>query len=102
MSGALSPWEGVAEGDRGVVTLVRSCGRCPQCLRGEPALCERLAEFPLSKSSPLSTADGRPIHQGIRTGAFAERVTVDASQVVPIPHDVPLEAASLLACGVVT
>jgi Zn-dependent alcohol dehydrogenase len=94
--------EGVAEGDHVVVTLDRSCGRCPQCARGEPALCERLAEFPLSKDSPLSTADGRPIHQGIRTGAFAERVTVDASQVVPIPHDVSLEAASLLACGVVT
>ena len=92
----------VAEGDHVVVTLVRSCGQCPQCLRGEPALCERLAEFPLSQSTPLSTRDGRPIHQGVRTGAFAERVTVDASQVVPIPHDVPLDAASLLACGVVT
>jgi Zn-dependent alcohol dehydrogenase len=92
----------VAEGDHVVVTLVRSCGHCPQCLRGEPALCERLAEFPLSKSTPLSTLDGRAIHQGVRTGAFAERVTVDASQVVAIPHDVGLDAASLLACGVVT
>jgi Zn-dependent alcohol dehydrogenase len=93
---------GIAEGDHVVVTLVRSCGSCPQCLRGEPALCEQLADFPLSRRSPLSALDGRPIHQGVRTGAFAERVTVDASQVVPIPRDVPLDAASLLACGVVT
>jgi len=92
----------VAPGDHVVVTLVRSCGRCPQCLRGQPALCEQLWEFPLSKSSPLTSADGVPIHQGLRTGAFAERVTVDASQVVPVPPDVSLEAASLLACGVVT
>ena len=27
---------------------------------------------------------------------------VDASQVVPIPPDVPLESAALLACGVIT
>jgi Zn-dependent alcohol dehydrogenase len=92
----------LAAGDHAVVTLVRSCGRCLQCLRGQPALCEQLAEFPLARSSPLAAADGSPIHQGLRTGAFAERVTVDASQVVPVPHDVPLEAASLLACGVIT
>src|SRR5438128_701061 len=92
----------VAPGDHVVVTLVRSCGRCPQCLRGQPALCEQLWEFPLSKSSPLTGIDGLPIHQGIRTAAFAERVTVDASQVVSVPPDVSLEAASLLACGVVT
>ena len=92
----------VAAGDHVVVTLVRSCGRCAQCLRGQPALCEQLWEFPLSKSSPLTGADGVPIHQGLRTGAFAERVTVDVSQVVSVPPDVSLEAASLLACGVVT
>jgi S-(hydroxymethyl)glutathione dehydrogenase / alcohol dehydrogenase len=92
----------VTPGDHVVVTLVRSCGRCAQCLRGQPALCEQLWELPLSKSSPLTCADGGSIHQGIRTGAFAERVTVDASQIVPVPPDVSLEAASLLACGVVT
>jgi len=93
---------GVDEGDHVVVTLVRSCGRCPQCLRGAPALCERLPDFPLTQHTPLSAADGTPIHQGVRTAAFAERVTVDASQVVRVPDDIALDAASLLACGVVT
>jgi S-(hydroxymethyl)glutathione dehydrogenase/alcohol dehydrogenase len=92
---------GITPGDHVVVTLVRSCGRCPQCLRGEPTMCERLADFPLTRHTPLS-ANGTPVQQGLRTGAFAERVTVAASQVVPIPEDVPLEAAALLACGVVT
>jgi Zn-dependent alcohol dehydrogenase len=93
---------GLEEGDHVVVTLVRACGRCAQCLRGQPALCERLAEFPLTRHSPLSAGDGGSIHQGLRTGAFAERVTVDASQVVKVPHEISLEAAALLACGVVT
>ena len=92
----------LAPGDHVVVTLVRSCGRFPQCLRGQPVLCEHLADFPLSRSSPLTAANGAPIHQGIRTAAFAERVTVDASQVVPVSRDLPLESASLLACGVIT
>jgi S-(hydroxymethyl)glutathione dehydrogenase/alcohol dehydrogenase len=92
----------VAPGDHVVVTLVRYCGRCGQCLRGEPALCEQLWDFPLSKSSPLTTSDGLSVSQGVRTGAFAERVTVHGSQVVPVPHELSLEAASLLACGVIT
>jgi len=91
----------VRPGDHVVVTLVRYCGTCHACARGEPPLCE--TRFPLDDSSPLAERDGgAPIRQGICTGAFAERVVVDASQAVPIPREVPLESASLLACGVVT
>ena len=36
------------------------------------------------------------------TGAFAEKVVVDHSQVVRIGDDIGMEAASLLACGVIT
>jgi S-(hydroxymethyl)glutathione dehydrogenase / alcohol dehydrogenase len=93
---------GVAPGDRVVVTLVRFCGSCALCLRGLPALCEEKWELPISRSSPLSTSDGTAVDQGLRTGGFAERVLVHRSQVVPIPGDVPLEAAAPLGCGVVT
>lgn len=92
----------VRPGDHVVVTLVRFCGRCRQCLRGLPAFCERWPQLPLSKHSPLSTASGEPVFQALKTSAFAERVTVHASQVVPVPADMPLESASLLACGVLT
>src|SRR5712691_9252030 len=92
--------ESVVPGDHVVVTLVRSCGRCYLCRPGEPALCS--ASFPLDERGPLRSLDGRQIRQGLRTGAFAECVTVDASQVVPIADDVPMESASLLACGVLT
>ncbi len=90
----------VRPGDHVVVTLVRHCGTCHACARGEPPLCE--ARFPLDEQSPLAAADGELIRQGIRTGAFAECVVVDASQAVPIPRAVPLDRASLLACGVIT
>ena len=90
----------LAPGDHVVVTLLRSCGHCRFCSTGERQLCE--TEHPLDLRSPLSAGDGSTIRQGFRTGAFAEQVVVDASQIAPIPRDVPLESASLLACGVIT
>lgn len=90
----------VAPGDHVVVTLIRSCGTCPHCAQGDQVICE--TRFPLDARSPLSAADGSPITHGLRTGAFAEHVVVDASQAVAIPKDVPLDSASLLACGVIT
>jgi Zn-dependent alcohol dehydrogenase len=90
----------VAPGDHVVVTLVRSCGHCHFCSRGERVLCE--TKLPLDLHSPLGAADGSPIRQGLRTAAFAEQVVVHASQVAGIPREVPLESASLLACGVIT
>ncbi|MGB7240617.1 MAG: zinc-binding dehydrogenase, partial [Sulfitobacter sp.] len=36
------------------------------------------------------------------SGAFAEKVVVDQKQVVKISPDIPKDAASLIACGVIT
>ena len=91
---------GFRTGDHVVVTLIRSCGRCHHCARGELVACQ--ASFPLDATSPLSDADGATVAQGLATGAFAEYVVVDASQAVVVPDDLPFERASLLACGVIT
>lgn len=87
-------------GDHVVVTLVRSCGHCYYCSQGERHICE--TQFPLDQQGPLTATDGSAVKQGLRTGAFAEYVVVDQSQAVIIPADVPLDSASLLACGVIT
>ena len=87
-------------GDRVVVTLIRTCGHCYFCAKGDSLMCE--TKFALDEKSRIHSADGQPIAQGLRTGAFAEYVVVEQSQVVSIPDDVPLESASLLACGVIT
>jgi S-(hydroxymethyl)glutathione dehydrogenase/alcohol dehydrogenase len=91
---------GVFLGQRALVTLVRSCGTCFFCDHDQPALCD--ARFPLDPTGPLSTQSGDPVAHGFRTGAFAERIVVHASQVVPIPDELPFDCASLLACGVLT
>jgi Zn-dependent alcohol dehydrogenase len=92
----------VSPGDHVVVTLVRSCGRCALCVRGEPALCEDWPSLPVSRESPLRAPDGASIEQGLRTGGFAEQVLVDVSQVVRVPADINPECACLLACAVTT
>ena len=91
--------KGVAEGDSVVVTLIRACGTCPSCSGGKPVICQTPYD---GDKGPLSTADGGKLHQAMACGAFAEKVVVDQSQVVKIPTDIPMEAASLIACGVIT
>ena len=88
-------------GDHAVVTLIRSCGHCPSCSRGAQVRCE--TTFPLDQQSPLTVhGTGETLVHGLRTGAFAEQVVVEASQAVAIPNEVPLDCAALLACGVIT
>ncbi len=91
---------GLRQGDHVVVTLIRSCGHCHYCARGEPYVCE--TRTTLDETSPLTGADGAPVVHGLRTGAFAEFVVVHESQAVAIPGEIPLDSASLLACGVIT
>lgn len=87
-------------GDAVVVSLLRSCGECFFCTRGSPNLCE--ASWPLDTDSRLKTMNGVPIGRGARVGSFAESVIVHQTQVVPLASDIPLDSASLLACGVIT
>jgi S-(hydroxymethyl)glutathione dehydrogenase/alcohol dehydrogenase len=87
-------------GDPVVATLIRSCGFCPSCSEGAPVFCEEV--FPLDRRSPLTDHSGESIVHGMRIGAFAEHVVVHASQVAVIPLDMPLDSASLIACGVIT
>jgi Zn-dependent alcohol dehydrogenase len=90
----------IRPGDHVVVTLIRSCGHCGSCAQGAPVTCE--TSFARDSQTPLHRSNGEALTKGVRTGAFAEAVVVDASQVVVIPSTVPLDAASLLACGVIT
>ncbi|MCP5086759.1 MAG: zinc-binding dehydrogenase [Rhodobacteraceae bacterium] len=87
-------------GDSVLVTLIKSCGTCPTCASGHPVNCE--VGYDRVGSSPITLADGDIAEHGLQTAAFAESVVVDQSQVVKIPEDIPKDAASLLACGVIT
>ena len=87
-------------GDHVLGTLIRSCGHCADCENGEPFICSTF--FPIDVDSRLTSEKGEKVGQGLHTGAFAEEVVVDQSQLVTLPKDFPLDAASLLSCGVIT
>ncbi len=91
--------QGLAVGDPVVVTLIRACGACPSCSSGKPTVCETPYD---GDKGPLKTADGGKLHQAMAAGAFAEKVVVEAAQVVKISETIPMPSASLIACGVIT
>jgi Zn-dependent alcohol dehydrogenase len=90
----------VRPGERVVVSLLRTCGGCPPCLTGAAYLCE--GRFALLTEHRLHARSGQALNLGIRVAGFAEATVVDQSQLVPVPDDVPLDRACLLACGVIT
>ena len=90
----------VQVGDHVVMSLLRSCGTCYYCAKGDTHLCE--GTFALATETRLHNKKGEPIVQSIKCAAFAEYSVVDQSQLVPIPKEIPLDSASLLACGVIT
>jgi Zn-dependent alcohol dehydrogenase len=90
----------IRPGDHVVVSLLRTCGRCVPCLTGAAYLCE--GTFALMTEHRLHTRSGQPLNTGIRVAGFAESVVVDQSQLVPVPAELGLDRACLLACGVIT
>ena len=53
---------GITPGARVVVSLLRSCGECFFCRRGESHLCDH--EFPADRASPLRTTHGEAVSTG--------------------------------------
>jgi len=90
----------VKPGDTVVVSLLFSCGQCIYCHTGRPNLCE--ARRPLDTESRLLNKQGQRLAHFAHTASFAEYTIVDQSQVVKIPGEMPMDRASLLACGFIT
>ena len=94
------PAGGICVGDRVLVSLLRSCGRCERCEAGSPTQC--VTAFGIDSAPRLSDKHGQPVRAGLRVGGFAESVVVDVSQVVKLPAHVADDVACLISCGVMT
>lgn len=83
---ALGPGaEGVPVGERVIVPAVIPCGRCSLCQTGRGNICAKMRMF------------GNHMD-----GGFAEQVLVPASEIVPLPKDIPLARASIIADAIST
>jgi alcohol dehydrogenase/S-(hydroxymethyl)glutathione dehydrogenase/alcohol dehydrogenase len=96
--------QGIKPGDHVVCTFIPGCGKCRWCLRGLHHLCAegpRITQGPqLDGSYRRRDGDDADVGAFCMIGAFAERTVVDQASVVVIDDDVPLDHASLVACGV--
>ena len=88
----------VQEGDHVVLSTLGNCGACAHCDSGRPTMCRDT----FGKRPTPFTWRGKATHNFANASAFSERTVVKANQCVPIPHDVPFAAASLVGCGVLT
>ncbi len=85
-------------GDHVVLHTLANCGHCSQCESGRPTHCrETLGNI----STPFSL-DGAPVSNFAATSAFAELTVVKQDQAVVIDPEVPLNAACLIGCAVLT
>jgi len=84
------------------------CGDCFQCMRGAQALCERTHELDVPRlGSSRAHAGGtrlrgEPVARSFHLGTFATHTLVRAEAVTPLPPDLPLDAACILGCAVMT
>jgi alcohol dehydrogenase/S-(hydroxymethyl)glutathione dehydrogenase/alcohol dehydrogenase len=95
---------GIAVGDHVVLTFIPGCGRCRWCAQGLHHLCAegpRITQGPqLDGTFRRRDRDGRDVGAFCMIGGFAERTVVDQASVLVIDKDIPLDLASLVACGV--
>lgn len=87
----------VAPGDRVIIAFGQKCGECYFCVRGEHHLCAA----PVPTNVRLRQGE-RVLTPLLGVGSFAEYANVDARNLVPIPDEMPIDRAALIACGVTT
>jgi alcohol dehydrogenase len=101
---------GVADlqlGDHVALVFVPSCGHCPPCCEGRPALCEPGAQANgngtlLSGARLLESAHGEAVNHHLGCSAFAEYAVVSRHSLVKIDPALPFDEAALFGCAILT
>lgn len=97
---------GFKAGDHVVMVFVASCGCCPHCYDGRPALCE--SSWGARTRGTLQSGErrlhlgGKPLNHYSGLSVFAEYAVVSQNSVVRIDSDIPLDDAAAFGCAVIT
>jgi len=93
-------------GDHVAISFFPACGSCRFCVTGQTYLCDVGADI---YSKDMTTDHTRRRHLGdedlmamMQVGTFSEYVVASERSLVKINDWIPLEAASLVSCGVTT
>ena len=95
------------KGDHVICCWMVSCGKCFQCMIGNPTLCETaVAAFYggtlIDGTTRLKDKDGNTVYHAIFTAGFAQYTVTPEDSTVKIPKDVPMDMAGLIGCCVPT
>ena len=91
----------VRPGDSVIVCISSFCGACVRCLTGHPNLCEHRPRR-ADGAPPRLTWRGNPVAQMGNLATYADRMLVHERNLYKVTHNVPLETAVLISCGVMT
>lgn len=98
---------GVREGDRVVCAFIMPCGTCAFCAQGRDDLCATFFELNRLRgqlydgTTRLRRPDGTPLAMYSMAG-LAEYAVVPATDVFPLPDELPLPESAILGCAVFT
>jgi S-(hydroxymethyl)glutathione dehydrogenase / alcohol dehydrogenase len=96
----------VSPGDHVVLSIVPSCGTCAACRSDRPNYCSTagaaMGAGTLLDGTGRLSWHGERLHHFLTVSSFAQHAVVPASGVVVIPDEMPLDAAALISCAVLT
>jgi S-(hydroxymethyl)glutathione dehydrogenase/alcohol dehydrogenase len=96
---------GLAVGDKVMLTPTPSCGACYWCVRGQASLCVNSAGVMthrfLDGETGLRRGD-ETVLRGMGVGGFAEQAIVLEAGAVKLPDDIDLSIVAVIGCAVQT
>jgi NDMA-dependent alcohol dehydrogenase len=97
---------GLAPGDHVVTSFLPPCGHCPSCISGHQSLCDmgmHIADgWQVGDKTSRHHARGQDLRLFCMLGTFSRHTISTARSFIKIDHDLPLDKACLVACGVAT
>lgn len=96
----------VKPGDRVGLSFIAACGRCRWCVSGMTYLCDNgalmLAREMVTDNTVRRHVGDEDVMAFAQLGTFAEYAVLAEESVIKLDDTIPLEAASLVSCGVTT
>lgn len=94
-------------GDHVVFSFLPTCGHCPMCAVGRPALCEpgvqaNRAGKLLSGATRFQRADGTAVHHHSGIAGYSQFTVAARESLVKITPEIPMESAVLFGCAIIT
>ncbi|RYY43547.1 MAG: alcohol dehydrogenase, partial [Sphingomonadales bacterium] len=90
-------------GDMVVTCVTGYCGACRECQSGHNYRCETPPRRGPWRDDPtLRDTSGEPVYALGQLGAFAEEMLVHQRYAAKLPEGVPVHAAALMGCAVLT